>query len=202
MKGVIIVLAMLFLIYIPAPAQENRKEPDGPVFTPYIFMRMTLGAWHRSDHYKDNYLSTPMVRKTDDTDYWQKIFATSRFGLNAQQGALAGNVEFGLADPNIVSLRHLFFTYTYRKLGILVGQTWTPYSFFAGEKADDDSCMIGFGTTYDSRLPQVKVTLYGFYIDVIRPAVKPLTSAENGIEIRESYIDLDKIGRASCRERV
>jgi hypothetical protein len=121
-----------------------------------------------------------------NTDFILNSFATSRFGANFSNGNLGGKVELGVGGPAVstagtvsaavgtggatyVYTRHAYGTYKFDAGTLLVGQTWTPYTFASEQVALDDNVNNGYGSLYDARLPQVRFTLNnGVYVAVLR----------------------------------
>ena len=101
----------------------------------------------------------------DDTDFTAELQGNSRFGLSVAKGALSGTVEVGLTDDYSDYSRLVYGVYTFDGGSLLVGKTYTPWSFFMYSVADEDRGGIGYGATYDDRRPMIKLNLdNGFYI--------------------------------------
>ena len=130
--------------------------------TPYFQIRFFTGM---------SYVDDDLNGGESDIDFRENQLVTTRMGLKGTAGKLSGNVEVGLKGSsysNAVYLRHAYAKYTTGNLEILFGQTWTPYFALMDSQAED-FVGIGYGATYDGRLPQVRVTYYGAYVALIQP---------------------------------
>jgi len=94
-------------------------------------------------------------------------------------------VEFGLkGDPgNSAYSRLLYGTWKFNGGSLMVGQNYNPYTFISDQMAprlkdlggnhaniDAENYFIGYGCLWDSRQPQIKVTLdSGLYLAAIQP---------------------------------
>jgi len=103
-----------------------------------------------------------------ETDLAYRLQSNSRFGLKAEIENVRVNVELGLMSP--VYLRLAYATAVYGDLKITAGQDYTPYDWTAsGDYVDDNNC-LGFGASYDGRLPLIRLELYGAYLSLITPS--------------------------------
>lgn len=97
----------------------------------------------------------------------------SRFGAKMSNGDFSGRVEIGMEgnqDGNGLYTRLLFGVWKFDGGNLLIGQTYTPYTFFTDQVYYDDNGNIGFGALYDSRQPMIKVTMdNGVYLAAIQP---------------------------------
>lgn len=105
--------------------------------------------------------------QADDADFVLDKQGNSRFGMKAGKGAVGGHVEFGLAST--VYTRLMFGTYKFDGGRLLIGQDYTPWSFFSCEASFEDQGFNGYGSTYDGRQPQIRLDFdNGFYIAAIK----------------------------------
>ncbi|MFZ4857265.1 MAG: hypothetical protein ACOYL3_12795 [Desulfuromonadaceae bacterium] len=117
--------------------------------------------------------------------------ANSRFGAKFSEGKMGGQVELGLGglsaqqpagnvsgtgasigsgSNTTVYTRLVYGTYKFDFGTLLVGQTYTPYWAVSDQVASDDQGNNGFGSIYDGRQPQIRLTLSnGLYVAAIRP---------------------------------
>ncbi|HKK01696.1 MAG TPA: hypothetical protein VJ955_05970 [Desulfuromonadales bacterium] len=111
-------------------------------------------------------------KDTHNTWDWGQA-VNSRLGAKFANGALSGQVELGTEganNGNTVYTRLMYGVYKFDGGNLLVGQTYTPYTFFSEQVVDGDNGFIGYGALYDSRQPMVKVTLdNGLYLALISP---------------------------------
>ncbi len=158
MKLKSLLAAMFIVIFAAGMALAQDKKID-----PYFQVRMFLGA-----HYADEDLGSGK----SDFDYMENGMLTSRFGLKASVDKLSGQLEVGLKTnsyANALYLRHLYAKYkSDMGVEVLFGQTWTPYFALMGCQSED-FVGIGYGATYDGRLPQLRLTWKGVYIAAISP---------------------------------
>jgi hypothetical protein len=116
----------------------------------------------------------------------------SRFGAKFSEGNLTGQYEVGVKDAsggNALYTRLMYGTYKFNGGSLLFGQTYNPWTMFSDQVYDGDNGNIGFGALYDSRQPQVKLTLdSGFYLTLVTTKVSKVNSADVG------YAEIPKIG--------
>jgi|GEM_PF-2959208 len=155
MKLKSLIAAMFIVVFAAGMALAQEKKID-----PYFQVRVFFGA-----HYADKDLGK-------DFDYMQNGMLTSRFGLKASLDKLSGQVEIGLKPNsygNTLYLRHLYAKYkSDMGVEVLFGQTWTPYFALMGCQSED-FVGIGYGATYDGRLPQLRATWNGLYVAALSP---------------------------------
>lgn len=158
MKKFLLILSVC-LFTASAFAQEAAK------FDPYVSLR----AWY-GYHVMDIPTNLEGSFADNETDMSYQLQPNSRFGTKFAAGNVKGVVEFGLGASG-VTLRLLNATYDFGGLKLTVGQDYTPYTWVAGD-ADTaaDNNMTGFGASYDSRTPLVKVDVMGVYVAFIAPA--------------------------------
>lgn len=164
-------LVLTLALFLAAPAMAE--------FNPYGSARLLTG-WYNYD---------PNIDGVDDDNYlvWG-LSDISRFGVKFKTGDLGGRVEFGLrGEGNDTYSRLLYGTWDFGVGTLLVGQDWTPYTFWSDQIApryldedysgagnhptyDAENGFIGYGCLWDSRQPQVKLNLEnGFYAALIEP---------------------------------
>jgi hypothetical protein len=163
----ITLLALSLVVFLAWPAAAE--------FDPYGSVRVLTG-WNNYD---------PNDGTDDDDDLTMALSDISRFGAKMQTGDLGGRVEFGLkGEPgNGVYSRLLYGTWDFGAGTLLVGQDWTPYTFWSEQIAprlaplgrnpsnyEAENGFVGYGCLWDSRQPQIKLKLEnGFYLALIRP---------------------------------
>lgn len=174
-------------------ALEIRSD-DG--LRPYFDVRLWAG-------YSSS--SGASARQTGDSftnEYRQDlpVSGSANMGLRGDVNNLRGRAEIGMAPESQerddyhtggggIYLRHLFVQYAMGPVGILFGQTWTPYTYLASKNiADDEESYRDVGT-YDGRLPQVRIGLNRFmYAAFISPNREDLSWRTIGAEIAPSSI--------------
>jgi len=107
------------------------------------------------------------------TTLQNELAGNSRFGVKFDQGSLNGQFEMGIKDAtggNGLYTRLMYGTYKFGSGTLLFGQTYNPWTMFSDQVYGADNGNIGFGALYDSRQPQVKITLNsGLYIALVTP---------------------------------
>jgi hypothetical protein len=116
--------------------------------------------------------------------------ANSRFGAKFSEGKLGGVVELGIGglaanqpagnvsgtgasigsgSNTTVYTRLVYGTYKLDFGTLLIGQTYSPYWAVSDQVISDDQGNNGFGSIYDGRNPQIRLTLNnGLYVAAIR----------------------------------
>ena len=101
------------------------------------------------------------------------LFSTSRFGAIFAGEAYKGKIEVSMCRSG-VNLRQVWGEYDFGMLNVLVGQYYTgffdlPNQATAIESASEN-IMIGYGLTYDSRNPMIKLSMdNGAYLIFMEP---------------------------------
>jgi hypothetical protein len=144
--------------------------------TPALAEFNLYGSARMSTFYIDASAPTGM-NGPDGKDSYQNLHYTlqtnSRLGAKFATGDVTGQIELGLEgneNGNTVYTRLIYGVWKFDGGNLLVGQTYTPYTFFSEQVIGDDNDFIGFGATYDSRQPMIKVSLdNGLYLALIQP---------------------------------
>ncbi len=115
-----------------------------------------------------------------DSDLEWKQQTNSRIGANVKWGDIGGRFEYGLSkDGANPSLRMLYGTWNFGPATLLVGQDWTPWYFMvSGEcgPGGGECNGYGLGSIYDTRKPQLKLTMGGFQFALVQPyTIAPYT---------------------------
>jgi hypothetical protein len=165
-KMCVIILGVAAFAAVPALVMAQSAEG----LTPYAQIRAWTGYVKQS---KDLTGTTKA-----DTDYSSRLGA-SRFGVKGKTGDLEGVVEMGLDGVNDdsaknvkVSTRKIYGIWNMSNdIKFMFGQDEAPYTFYSNSYSNDDT-FSGFGATNQSRDFQLKVMMYGFYIDFLNPTTK------------------------------
>jgi hypothetical protein len=105
--------------------------------------------------------------KDDVNNLTTDLFGTTRLGIKFK---VSDEVSGLFEVNNAVGLRHAFGVWDFGAGKLLIGQTWTPYAFFAGEVFDDGAG--GLVGSMATRLPQVRVTLdNGIYFGFMKTKI-------------------------------
>ena len=166
-------------------------------FQPYGSMRLAVGWWDVDfNDDADSDYDTIMVELGD----------FSRFGAKWTGEELSGHVEFGLKGDgrggNSAYSRLLYGTWKFDGGSLMVGQNYDPYTFISDQMAprlkelggnhaeiDAENYFIGYGCLWDSRQPQVKLTLdSGLYFAAIQP-----DTDDGGLDVDHGDADLPKL---------
>ena len=174
-------ITLLALFAMPAMAE----------FQPYGSMRLSLGWWDFDPEDAVGNTADGVNLGVKDRDYetiFEELGNFSRFGAKWSGGDLSGHVEFGISGDgrggNNAYSRLLYGTWKFNGGSLMVGQNYDPYTFISDQMAprlsdlggqrvrdiDAENYFIGYGCLWDSRQPQVKLTLdSGLYLAAIQP---------------------------------
>lgn len=130
------------------------------------------GSARMSTFWEDKSKETTAQGQFDDEDLTWDLQSNSRIGATVSSGAIAGQFEYG-RDPN---LRLLYGTWNFGAGTLLVGQDYTPIAYFISNQVwNTDADLLGFGSSYDGRNPQLKVMMKGFSLALVKPNVTSAT---------------------------
>ena len=107
--------------------------------------------------------------------YWM-LQGNSRVGAKVKtDGPISGQFEYGTG----INLRLLFATWNFGGGSLLVGQDYTPVDSFqsgsCGKPSDGGDCgLVGYGTLYTGRQPQIKLIYGPLQVAFIQPSVAVL----------------------------
>ena len=139
-----------------------------------------------STFWDDKSKETTAQGQFDDEDLTWDLQSNSRIGATVSSGDIAGRFEYG-RDPN---LRLLYGTWNFGAGKLLVGQDFTPTAFFISNQVwNTDTDLLGFGSSYDGRHPQLKLTMKGFSLALVKPNVTSAT----GLVTTETDTTIPKI---------
>lgn len=157
--------------------------------TPYGSVRMTT-FWNTVD------TETAGINNGTTTDFKENLHANSRLGVDFSNGTHGGKIELGLGTGTGVSVRHAYGTEKFNFGTVLVGQTENPYYLFSASVAKDDGVNNGYGALWDTRTPQIKLTLNnGFYVAAMMPttySTSTTTALDTGAT--ENYLPKMNVG--------
>ncbi len=179
----ICLLALTMAVLLAAPAWAAS-------ITPYGSMR--LGTYWVNHDFND--FDPGWTDDDSDSSLMIDIADISRFGAKGQAGDIYGVVELGLVGQEnaneytwaagggnnlAVYTRLIYGKWDFGGGTLLVGQDYTPVTYVSSQQGpgifDDDTntsydvqnAFIGVGTLWDSRIPQIKLSLdNGFYVMV------------------------------------
>ena len=128
-----------------------------------------------------------------DSDVSHDIQGNSQFGLRVKEADFSGVFEMGAYNPKNYSggpeIRLMFASWDFGTGTVMVGKAPSPYVYRTVQAWDADGGMNGYGSLYDGRYGQVKVTMKnGLYFDVMQPRVgaganttAPVAAAANAL---------------------
>ncbi len=150
----------------PAPAVADEPEAKAEKkFVPYMQMRLWTGYNIKSKE------SVGSGATEGETEFHENIVGVARLGAKGSYGKLRGQVEIAVKGPTYdygVGARHIYGAYDLGIGELLVGLTEAPYKHYSG-CAIGDNAGVGYGASWPNRVTQIKLTLFGAYIDLIKP---------------------------------
>ncbi|MHB8122985.1 MAG: hypothetical protein ACYDG4_12610 [Desulfuromonadaceae bacterium] len=157
--------------------------------TPYGSVRMTT-FWNTVD------TNAAGINNGTTTDFKENLHANSRLGVNFSNGTHGGKIELGLNTSAGVSVRHAYGTEKFSFGTVLVGQTENPYYLFSASVAKDDGVNNAYGALWDTRTPQIKLTLNnGFYVSAMMPTTySTSTTTALSTAATENYLPKMNVG--------
>jgi hypothetical protein len=112
------------------------------------------------------------VDSTDDLEW--DLQSNSRVGANVKNDAVSGQFEYGTG----INLRRLYGVWDTGSVKFKVGQDYTPVKqFISGQVYAGDLGLLGNGTAYGSRKPQLALDFGAFQIAAIQPTSGAPTGA-------------------------
>lgn len=145
---------------------------DDDYLNPYAQARVYSGYVDQSK--KSNAASAAVDGKNDTEVIMKNVNA--RLGVKGKKGTLEGVAEIGLgkdAGTTAATTRHIYGIWNFMdNMSLLFGQTEAPYAFYSN-CATDGNLNMGYGTTHQDRDLQMKLTVFGGYIDILNPTVTP-----------------------------
>jgi hypothetical protein len=154
MKKVVFVLAVVFLAGAVLSAVD-------------FYGNARIGYWYdMQDKDFNNGVADRTVLHYD-------LFSTSRFGAIFTGEAYKGKIEVCMARTG-VNLRQVWGEYDFGMMKVLVGQYYTGFFDLPNQAtaivSASENLMIGYGLTYDSRNPMIKLSLdNGAYLIFMEP---------------------------------
>jgi len=174
MKKVVFVLAVVFLAGAVLSAVD-------------FYGNARIGYWYDMQD-KD------FTANKDRTVLHYDLFGTSRFGANFAGEDYTGKIEVSMCRTG-VNLRQVWGEYDLGMLKVLIGQTYTGFFDLPNQATSivsaSENLMIGYGLTYDSRNPMIKLSMdNGAYLILMQPKLVDPIGAANlmGLD-KEDIID-------------
>lgn len=143
--------------------------------TPYGAVR--VGTWYTAS----TYYAYPAATATSpargtaqhDGDFTLDLQGDSLVGFRAKEGDFSGVAEIGAYNPKNRSagleLRLLFGEWDFGAGKLRVGYAPSPYVFRSEQTFDSDGGFNGYGSLWDGRYAQIKVTANnGFYLSLMK----------------------------------
>lgn len=199
-KSTIGAIACLAVLALSAPASAIDVTGYGNI---------RLGTFWTSN----SYYSAAGVKGTD-ADFSLDNFGDSFVGVRVKEGDYFGVAEVGAYNPKAYSkgieLRLLFAEWDFGNGKLRIGKTPSPYVFRSQQVWDSDGGFNGYGSLWDGRYANVKVTMdNGFYLAAMQPRVgnaannttnvspnADVTAAysQTGNTFATTYTDYDAVG--------
>ena len=136
--------------------------------TPYGAIR--IGTWYTSNtHY------SAVGASQHDSDFSLDLQGDSLVGMRVKEGDFFALAELGAYNPKNrsggVELRMLFGDWNFGEGKLRVGYLPSPYVFRSEQAFDADGGFNSYGSLYDGRYAQIKVSMNnGFYLAMMKPA--------------------------------
>jgi len=125
--------------------------------------------------------SNSMGAAYSDEDTTWGLQGNSRLGANVSAGDVTGRFEFGVTTSDVTS-RILWGEWDFGSGKLGVGQHYTPtVHFYSNQTYGADTDLFGWGTPYDGRQPQIRLTFGGFQVALISPKTGLQTIAAGSI---------------------
>lgn len=153
------IAGIIALFVVPGILMADTSILPVKQFDPYAMIKIYYG-YHKS---------SPEAGESElDLNYGLQL--NSRIGAKIDIDNIRTQFELGLDSAGSkASLRLAFGVFELGGIRFTVGQNYTPYCWPAIGDYVEDNNIIGFGTSYDGRLPQIKLDKAGFYISFITP---------------------------------
>ncbi len=160
----LLMIGAVVIFFLPAEAAPSDH------IKPYGNLYLFLGG-----NYEESYDSGES--KSSDADVIYRIKDDSNLGFNFNYSKYKGVFELGIDDvenDRRVRIRKAFGEYKLSFGELMIGQTWSPYVKWSHEAADYFRSK-GFGSMYEDPTLQIKLSFYGFYVDIMKPHVAKRT---------------------------
>ena len=170
---VFLLLSIVTMVFqIPVSAAENNVNHVKPYGNLYFFFGGLNSRTYDSGQ-----------EKTDDQDLLYRVNNNSNLGFAFTYAKYSGVFELGIDDidnDREVKIRKAYGEYKTDLGEFMIGQTWSPYVSMSNESADYYRSK-GFGAMYEDPTLQMKLSLSGFYIDIMKPYVPTRELYDNEI---------------------
>ncbi|NTV50252.1 MAG: hypothetical protein HGB32_15135 [Geobacteraceae bacterium] len=155
-----VVLGATVALAIPAMAID---------VTPYGAIR--VGTWYTAS----TYYNPTTGASLHDSDFSLDLQGDSLIGIRVKEGEYSGVAELGAYNPKNrgagVELRMLFGDWNFGEGKLRVGYLPSPYVFRSEQAFDADGGFNGYGSLFDGRYAQIKVSMNnGFYVALMKQA--------------------------------
>jgi hypothetical protein len=131
-----------------------------------------MATYWTSNDFDESALRQGSEINSKDSELLWGLQGNSRLGARVKHEAVSGRVELGLDSATYgggnVNTRLIYGSWNFGAGSLKVGKDYTPVSqFISGQAFDGDAGLLGIGTMYGYRLPQVALTFGGFEIALI-----------------------------------
>ncbi|MFO8089312.1 MAG: hypothetical protein R6U13_05700 [Desulfatiglandaceae bacterium] len=164
-------LAILAAFAVPASAAEGDVEARiAALEEAFQCSWKFYGSARMTTFWEKRSVQRSVTGLDDDTDMTWALQGNSRIGGMVKLGDVDGRFEYGHTTANGATLRLLYGQWNFGAGKLLVGQDYTPMTFWvSGQAWNGDNCLLGFGQMYQGREQQVKLTFGNFQIAAINP---------------------------------
>jgi hypothetical protein len=110
----------------------------------------------------------------------------TRFGGKVAAGDISGHLEVNAVSEtagggNNIGLRHISGTWNFGAGSLLIGHTWAVITnLLSNQAANQGQGLLGYGSVYQNRRDQIRLTFGGFKIGLLAPTTSALTATVTG----------------------
>jgi hypothetical protein len=142
-----------------------------------------MATFWTSNDFDESELRQGDAPLTEDSQLDWALQGNSRFGATVKHESVSGRFELGLKSSSTgdvdVGTRRIFGSWNFGAGSLKVGKDYSPISqFISGQVYDGDLGLLGIGTMYGARVPQIALSFGGFEIALIEAQTPQLTSYE------------------------
>jgi len=137
--------------------------------TPYASVRYFIGAYYQNKDFASTVSSKPDSRS--DVDMVNSLINTSRLGVKFEKGAVSGEAQVRLGPGHNGLVQDALIYGVFKSsfgLEVMAGQNESPWTYSNANEAWDNAG-DGLGSSKGRRIPQLKLSFAGAYIDLMRP---------------------------------
>ncbi|MFY9397649.1 MAG: hypothetical protein WAR22_04720 [Desulfomonilia bacterium] len=175
----LVLVGLAFFISAPVYAEELSLEDRVANLEKTLGGVKFYGSLRMATFFEDSNIGPG----SDDKSLRWDIQNNSRIGATFTRGKLTGAYELGLDDDdNKVMTRKLYGIYDMGWGSLLIGQN-NPIlgnMFYSNQVYNNDNDLLGWGGVFETRLPQIKLTVKGLEVALIRDKSSSALNADSG----------------------